>query len=202
MNPYDVLGIQKDASQADIKLRFKILSQRYHPDKCKGDSTLYDEIRMAYEMLKAQKPIDPEETLQMAGMTILGQVFSHMISIDIEGDIIATARQAIGVERNNIQKQRKQLLVEQQILHNNRKRVTVRSAATENLFVGLIDKKITDNQEKIKSLDEGLQYRDKALSMLDDYDDIAPQTRRSSFTIQDMTNALNRAQTSGTFFRP
>lgn len=55
---YKVLGINKQASDKQIKSAYRQLSKKYHPDKNPGDSTAHDkfvEVSEAYEAL-----IDPE----------------------------------------------------------------------------------------------------------------------------------------------
>ena len=53
MNPYDVLGISKDATPEFIRQKYKELAQIHHPDKG-GDQNKFTEIKAAYELL-----IDP-----------------------------------------------------------------------------------------------------------------------------------------------
>jgi DnaJ-domain-containing protein 1 len=61
-DPYEILGIEKDASQEDIKQAFRKLAGRYHPDKVEylGDEfralaeRRFKEIRRAYEELKRE----------------------------------------------------------------------------------------------------------------------------------------------------
>jgi len=53
-NPYDILGVQKDASPEDIKKAYRNLSKELHPDKHKGDKaaeTRFKEVNEAYEVL-------------------------------------------------------------------------------------------------------------------------------------------------------
>ena len=53
MNPYEVLGIDKSATESEIKKAFRELSKRYHPDVCKEENAdqKFKEINDAYSIL-------------------------------------------------------------------------------------------------------------------------------------------------------
>lgn len=55
---YDVLGVNKTATDADIKKAYKKLAQKYHPDRYEGPdaTTKFQEVNTAYQTLK-----DPEK---------------------------------------------------------------------------------------------------------------------------------------------
>jgi DnaJ family protein A protein 2 len=53
-NLYDILGVQKNASQDDIKKAYKKLAIQNHPDKG-GDEKKFQEISNAYDILGDQK---------------------------------------------------------------------------------------------------------------------------------------------------
>jgi DnaJ-class molecular chaperone len=53
-NPYDVLGVPKTASEADIKKAFRALAKKHHPDKHAGDASAqkkFQEISAAYDVI-------------------------------------------------------------------------------------------------------------------------------------------------------
>jgi DnaJ-class molecular chaperone len=50
-NYYDILGVNKNASQDDIKKAYRSLSKKYHPDKNNGDDSKFKEINEAYDTL-------------------------------------------------------------------------------------------------------------------------------------------------------
>jgi DnaJ-class molecular chaperone len=56
-NPYDVLGVVKTASAADIKSAFRKLAKKYHPDQSKEPRAKerFAEIGTAYEILGDEK---------------------------------------------------------------------------------------------------------------------------------------------------
>lgn len=53
---YETLGIEKDASEKDIKKAYRKLSLKHHPDRDGGDEHKFKEIAAAYEILS-----DPEK---------------------------------------------------------------------------------------------------------------------------------------------
>ena len=53
---YQILGIDRGASEAEIKKAYRKLAAKYHPDKPSGDEEKFKEISEAYEVLS-----DPEK---------------------------------------------------------------------------------------------------------------------------------------------
>lgn len=54
-NYYDILGIEKGASSDDVKVAFRKLAHKYHPDKKGGDEGKFKEVSEAYAVLSDQK---------------------------------------------------------------------------------------------------------------------------------------------------
>jgi DnaJ-class molecular chaperone len=53
-DPYDVLGVAKNASEAEIKKAFRTLAKKYHPDshsKDKNAANKFQEVNAAYEIV-------------------------------------------------------------------------------------------------------------------------------------------------------
>src|SRR3954463_552204 len=53
-NYYDILGVDKKATQDDVKKAFRKLAQKHHPDKG-GDEAKFKEITEAYSILSDDK---------------------------------------------------------------------------------------------------------------------------------------------------
>ena len=55
-NPYDTLGVPKNASADEIKKAYRKLAREHHPDASGGDESRFKEIQGAYDLLS-----DPEK---------------------------------------------------------------------------------------------------------------------------------------------
>lgn len=84
---YKILGVDKDASQKDIKNAFRELSKRYHPDKNPGDKNaeaMFKDVAEAYDVLgneeKRKEYDNPHSTFDFASN---GMDFGNMSMDDI-----------------------------------------------------------------------------------------------------------------------
>jgi molecular chaperone DnaJ len=50
-NYYDILGVEKNASDDEIKKAYRKLAHKHHPDKTGGDEAKFKEINSAYQVL-------------------------------------------------------------------------------------------------------------------------------------------------------
>ncbi|MBX4206486.1 J domain-containing protein [Candidatus Parcubacteria bacterium] len=62
---YKILGVNKDASEEEVKKAFRKLAHAYHPDKSGGDEAKFKEISEAYAVLSDKKK---REQYDLGGM--------------------------------------------------------------------------------------------------------------------------------------
>ena len=67
---YELLGIPRTATEAEVKKAYRKLAMQYHPDRNKGDKTAekkFKEIGEAYETLSDSKKRSQYDTFGHAG---------------------------------------------------------------------------------------------------------------------------------------
>lgn len=67
---YEILGVQKNSSQEDIKRAYRKLAHQHHPDKKGGDEKKFKEINEAYQILGDDKK---RSQYDQFGQTFSGQ---------------------------------------------------------------------------------------------------------------------------------
>ena len=88
-DPYETLGVGRDASHDDVKRAYVKLSLRYHPDRNgsngstadgdgngaeKGSEEMYAEVREAYELLRDGMQVrEPNDRGRSAAKLLLGE---------------------------------------------------------------------------------------------------------------------------------
>src|SRR6266704_1304840 len=67
---YEILGIQRDASEADIKKAYRKLARQHHPDRNPGDKgaeARFKEIQDAYDVLSDKAKREQYDRFGFAG---------------------------------------------------------------------------------------------------------------------------------------
>jgi len=111
-NPYNALGVHKDASSATIKQAYRKLAQKHHPDRG-GDIEDFQEIQAAYELLidedsrayydrvgAAPQRGPNKETM---ALELVATFFSHWLNAVIDGRVLPNS-DAINFVRTEITK--------------------------------------------------------------------------------------------------
>ncbi|OGN88060.1 MAG: molecular chaperone DnaJ [Chloroflexi bacterium RBG_13_46_14] len=80
---YDILGIDRNASDSEIKTAYRKLAFQYHPDRNHeaGSEDKFKEINEAYEVLSNPEKRDAYDRFGHGGDTIFGQGFDGVGSI-------------------------------------------------------------------------------------------------------------------------
>ena len=69
-NPYEVLGVGRQASDGEIKRAFRKLARQYHPDRNQGDAgaeAKFKEVQAAYDAIgtsEARREFDQQEQMR------------------------------------------------------------------------------------------------------------------------------------------
>lgn len=185
MNFYEILGVNSDASMADIKTAYRSLSKEYHPDKNKEDpeaSRKFQEVQDAYEVLK-----DPErrrrfdETGSISDLykateveidqTII-QLFSSVVN---GGEDLTTVNftmvmtQMLKTGRRQVRANIKDLKEKLFRLVMVRKRIKKKGEG-KNILLQYLDDQIAGIEHQIKAQENALDISIEAENRLADYE--------------------------------
>lgn len=54
--PHEILGVERDASEQEVRAAFRKLAAKHHPDREGGDARQFRRARLAYEAMLAAAP--------------------------------------------------------------------------------------------------------------------------------------------------
>ena len=179
MNPYEELGLAKDATLEEIKTRFRQLAQIYHPDKG-GAEEVFIRIKLSYEILidplrrrnydETGNTNQPFDTVKADATTeIANMVLALLSQINPEADDLIVIMRRELVNRKNT------LIEEQQNCHRHiahlkkfEERIRIKTDG-ENVIAGFVTTQIARVNEDLARMKHRNEVIDAAQKILADY---------------------------------
>lgn len=179
MNPYDILEVTPQATEEEIKNKFRTLAQRYHPDRVGGDEEKFKQINLAYSILSdpiRRKHFDEtgqyniNSSIREEAVKNLAGLLTHFIN-QIDPDL----QNLIVCMRNDIH--REKTLLSSQIpicissinkLEKFLRKIRKKKEG-ENILKAFVASQILSQENNIKTHNKNLEVCDKMLEILEDY---------------------------------
>ena len=178
MNPYIELDIPIDATDEEIKIRFRSLAQIHHPDKG-GDEQIFVRIKLAYEIL-----IDPirrkefdllgesseDLTLRNTALEHISQMVSRLVpNLNPEADdLIVQMQNEVVKIRTDMHHNINVCNVHLEHLKQVLRRVNSKTKR-KNLILELVEKQIEGRKNNLADFEKNIKICDLMLEILKDY---------------------------------
>jgi curved DNA-binding protein CbpA len=180
MNPYDILETSPQASDEEIKKKFRILAHQFHPDRSGGNEEKFKQINLAYSILSdpvrrkhfdstGQYNVNP--SLREESINNLARLLNHFINEinpDLE-NLIVCMKNDILREKNVLSTQISNCINAITKLEKFSKKIK-RKKEGENILKSFVQAQITSQENNIKTLNKNLEVCDNMLEILEDYE--------------------------------
>lgn len=175
-DPYEVLGVAKDATQEEIRKAWQRKAKEAHPDRAGGDDATMALINTAYALLRdpeARRQWDENRTTggamsdEQKAMTLLRGAAYAAIAQCLSGtNPIEAIRAALDGQVGGCQHARIACHRELEALEKMRRRVR---GPQPNFLTDMIDRELEQRRERLPEFDNDERLYELALSMLKEY---------------------------------
>lgn len=183
MNLYETLGVTATATKAEIKLAYRKLAQKYHPDKPQGNAEMFHNIQKAYDVLSddnARAHYDKTgddsgaPDLQQIAFSRVAEMFAILLDGEMYGDLVDKCRKNI---KTNIAKGTEhQAKAQSEINKLNKQQNRVKAKdGNENIYSIVLGAKIANLTEQIESTKHECAVFEKMLEIINWHEDTAPK---------------------------
>lgn len=180
-DPYDILGVTRDASADDVKAAFRREASRAHPDRQGGSGERMAAVNEAYAVLgdpdrrrrfDETGSADAGQSVEDEATQLLAQIFGQAIQQE-SPQIVEFARGMLEKMRSDLAARVPDAAAKISKLEARRDKVRTKGGAA-NLVHGLIDAQAAALRAMVQKLDRGLQVAEAVARMLDAYDEDQP----------------------------
>jgi curved DNA-binding protein CbpA len=180
-DPYEVLGIERDASAEDVKRAYRVKSKEHHPDRPQGDAAKMLEVRQAYDVLKdpilrAQfdehgYTVHPLELRQTATALLAESFLAFIQQADDYMDVCPAVKDALSKQLANQRQQLKNLNLQLELLTKRNNQVRLKKRITSNnLFASICEQQMLFAKAAIRKCETIINAIPLALELLDEYE--------------------------------
>lgn len=180
---YDILGVDEDATQDQIKKAYRVLANKYHPDKCPDDpeaEAMFKDIVEAYEcLIDSQNRLSYDEgayngrrkrTLEEKAQLLLAKAFAEVLAALDETNIKHS--DPINIMKKSINGTINALRIHIIKLQSDKRKFIEardRISGTDNLLYDVTNAHIVQSDIVITHDNEQLEEMLIALALLDNY---------------------------------
>jgi curved DNA-binding protein CbpA len=175
---YATLGVQRDATQEQIKAAFRRRSSEVHPDKPGGSTEAMQAVNKAYEVLGDAERRKLYDETGMEGtvadyerevLALMRQLFECALEeaqVDLVGHCRKSIESSLRGQAEDIGRLEKAIAT----LTRRRSKVRVKKEGDVNLFHQLIDSKVDDHRRRLQVHLAGMKMLQSCSKLLDAYE--------------------------------
>ena len=178
MNPYEELGVSKNATTEEIKQRYRILAQLHHPDKG-GDEEIFKRIKLAYEILSdfirrkeydSTGKMDQTRDIRNEALERIAQMLFGIIpNFNPEQDnLIQIMMDSVIQNKNEVMSTVNSSNGYLERLNKVLIRITIKTD-DENLLLNLVQRQIDNHNQENTEFNRRMEVCDLILDILKDY---------------------------------
>ena len=194
MNPYEILGVKKDATMAEIKKAWRNLAADNHPDRAGGDPKKMAEINAAYRLLRdpeRRAAYDangelkaPDSIEQQARNLILSFLESNIANMHEDTDLIAATKQFLSGKRGELRSTQQQNKDQTRKCEKRRKRL---KGPPDSFILWWLERRLQQLNEHAETMKKAEDVIVKAFEALEGFswDGPAKEYRPNAFLTMD-----------------
>lgn len=180
MNPYEVLGVAKNATMDEIKKAHRKLATKHHPDKG-GETDAFQRIQHAFEILsdpERRKRFDefgdasnPKDLKSQMLNELAGLMLVVIDQVDIErNDIVHVMKSRINNEISKGQQVMSNLGQQIQKREKVIKRLTLKDAeGGQNVMLNMLEASIGEVRQRLSQVSEAIDRMAQMREILEEY---------------------------------
>lgn len=180
LDPYSVLGVERDADAAAVKRAYRKAAQAAHPDRHGGDTTAMTRVNVARDILSdpqrrerydlGGEDVPATPALELRARVVLAQVFQQFVAHPQRLNIVSQSRSALSEMRR---KQVEALAEMKRTIERMRQRLKdveyLKPSDGPDLFADTVAGAIANLEHQTQNAQEQLEAIGRALELLKGY---------------------------------